>query len=176
MTTETTKVDTTFVEPNIDFSSVDIVPIEQVEPEQQVESDETEAREVEQQPQPSVENAEEDLMLLSSGIWSMPGMIFNRLEPLSEEQVKGWNRQLYLYCQKKGIDPFSYLFDEFGLLLSTVTLGAGIFRDYQDKYPKNQKRELTSKERMKEGVEDYEHHKDVEREAQQKEDDIDGKE
>lgn len=162
MTTETTKVDTTFVEPNIDFSSVNIVPIEQVESESQEQPDETEVEGPEQQVQPSVENIEGDLMLLSSGIWSMPGMIFNRLTPLSEEQVKGWNRQLYLYCQKKGIDPFTYLFDELGLLLSTVTLGAGIFRDYQDKYPKNQKRELTSKERMKEGVEDAIHLEEVE--------------
>ena len=70
-------------------------------------------------------------------------------------------------------NPFEYLFDELGLLMSTVTLGAGVYRDYQKEYPKHKKREenMTGKEKIKEGIEDFEHHKDVEKKKEEQNND-----
>lgn len=163
-----------FVESDISFDSVkvNIAPIEQVDsdPEQKEQNETGEAPEQNGTPPVSTDQTEEDLMLLSVSLWSMPSLIFKKLEPLSEEQIKGWNRQFYLYCQKKGIDPFDYLFDELGILMSTLTLGIGMYHDYQDKYPKHKKEpeNMTSEEKIKSGTADFDHAKQIEKEAEEK--------
>ena len=143
-----------FSEPNISFdnTNVRIVPITPEEPEEQPEESEEPA----QQP---IVNQESDLMVLSSGLWSLPKLIFDKLEPLPPEQVEAWNRQLFIYCEKKGIDPFEYLFDELGMVFSTLTLGTVVYRDYKLKYPKQKRKDNGGKE--------YEHQKKLNEEEKE---------
>lgn len=105
-------------------------------------------------------------MFMSETIWSLPCIVWDKIPAREPEKLKAWNKQFYRYCVKKGINPFEYFFDELPIIISTVGLAGGLWRDYKGAYSNNGKME--SKEDKKLSA-DYEHEKQV---AEQKEKDI----
>lgn len=77
---------------------------------------------------------EEELLFLSESLWGIPGMFFEKLPERNPEKIKKWNHHLYLYCVKKGINPFEYVADELPLVIITAGLASGLWRDYRDAY------------------------------------------
>lgn len=69
-----------------------------------------------------------DLVMLTVNI---PGMFGNPHLERSEAQCTPFGRQLHRYCQKKGIDPADYIFDEFGLAVTGAALIGGIWADHK---------------------------------------------
>ncbi|MHC1576729.1 MAG: hypothetical protein ACXQTE_05185 [Methanosarcinaceae archaeon] len=49
----------------------------------------------------------------------------------SEEEITPFATNLYRYCEKKGIDPSDYIFEEFGLITSGLGLVAGMIIEYK---------------------------------------------
>lgn len=86
--------------------------------------------------QPQMMNEDEMTGLLTA-LLTLPTIIKPKLPPRTPEQIKPFAHELTLYCQKKGINARDYLFDELGLVLTGVTLGAGIYQDYQKAYGKD---------------------------------------
>ncbi len=109
---------------------------------------------------------EEDLMFISESVASLPSIFFPKVPLRTKEQLTPFNHQFYRYCKKKGINPFEFFFDEFGLLMAGAGLAGGIWRDYKDNYGSARKEE--SKQDKKLSAE-YEHEKQV---AEQKEKDL----
>lgn len=115
------------------------------------------------------EYTEDDLLFLTESVASLPSIIFPKIPLRTREQIEPFNKQFFKYCKKKGINPYEYFFDEFGLVIAGVGLAGGIWRDYKDNY-KGAKEEKPGDKKLSA---DFEHAKQV---AEQKEKDIkDGK-
>lgn len=113
---------------------------------------------------------EEDVMFISESVASLPSIFFPKVPLRTKEQVIPFNHQFYRYCKKKGINPFEFFFDEFGLLMAGAGLAGGIWRDYKDNYGSTRREETKEDKKLSA---DFEHEKQV---AEQKEKDIrDGK-
>ena len=113
---------------------------------------------------------EEDVMFITESVVSLPSIFFPKVPLRTKEQIIPFNHQFYRYCKKKGINPFEYFFDEFGLAMAGLGLAGGIWRDYKEQYSKNGKEETREEKKLSS---DFEHAKQV---AEQKEKDIlDGK-
>lgn len=132
----------------------------------------------EQQPAPegpkapqdvSDDYTEDDVMFISESLTALPCIFFPKIPVRTKEQLRPFNHQFYVYCKKKGINPFEFFFDEFGLVISGLGVAGGIWRDYKEQYGSS-----TGKEQKKEDRKlsaDYEHEKQV---AEQKQKDIQG--
>lgn len=105
--------------------------------------------------------SETDLMSLSEALWSIPSLVWNKIPQRTTEQLTPFNKALYIYCMRKGIDPYEYFFDEFPLVLAVIGVGGGIYRDYRDAYPKKDKNKTA------EGDKDYEHQREVDEQRKQ---------
>lgn len=113
---------------------------------------------------------EEDLIFLTESVVTLPSIIFPKIPPRTKEQIAPFNHQLYLYCKKKGLNPYEYFFDEFGIAMAGLGLAAGIYRDYKENYGNGAKEETRENKKLSS---DFDHANKV---AQQKEQDIkDGK-
>lgn len=109
---------------------------------------------------------EDDLLFISQACWSIPQMIWPKLDDPDRDRVEQFNKQFYRYCRKKGIDPFEWFFDEFGLVVATIGVAAPMVRDYRAKYVDGKKAEKEEGEKKAEkGAEDYEHKKKVDEQA-----------
>jgi len=106
----------------------------------------------------------EETLFLSKMLWNIPTIIFSDMAALPEEDIKSWNEQLFLYCKRKNLNIYDYLFDEFGLVIATVTLGSKTYKNYKTM---NQGKQA-EKEEVKHGDLDYQHYKDVEQAAVEK--------
>jgi hypothetical protein len=78
-------------------------------------------------------------ILAESIINTLPLAIWPKLPPIKEEQINAFNRELYLYCQRKGINPMDYLFDEFGLVVCGLGIASVHYSNYQEFYGKGKK-------------------------------------
>jgi len=84
---------------------------------------------------------EDEVTGLLSAVFIMPTMFLPKLPARTPEQIKPFAHELTLYCIKKNINVRDYLFDELGLVLTGVTLGAGMWNDYTKAYPKDTKKQ-----------------------------------
>lgn len=50
----------------------------------------------------------------------------------SEEQCAPFAKELHKYCEKKGLDPRDWFFDEFGMVMTGFGLIGGMYRDHKD--------------------------------------------
>ena len=83
----------------------------------------------------------EDCEMICNSLINIPAVFIGDYLMRTPEQVKPFATQLYLYCMKKGIDPMSYFFDEFGLVIAGANLAGGLYKDW-----KNHKEEEKLKE------------------------------
>lgn len=109
---------------------------------------------------------EDDLMFITESVTSLPSIFFPKVPLRKKEQLTPFNHQFYRYCKKKGINPFEYFFDEFGLFMAGMGLAGGIWRDYKEHYSKNGK-ELTREDKKLSS--DFDHEQQI---AASKEKDI----
>ncbi len=105
-------------------------------------------------------------MFITESVASLPSIFFPKVPLRTKEQLTPFNHQFYRYCKKKGINPFEYFFDEFGLAMAGMGLAGGIWRDYKEHYSKNGKEETREEKKLSS---DFDHAKKV---AEQKEKDI----
>ncbi len=101
---------------------------------------------------------EEDVMFLTENIASLPSIFFEKIPLRTNAQLQPFNHQFYRYCKKKGINPFEYFFDEFGLIVAGLGLASGIWRDYKENYGRNGKTQSTEDKKLSS---DYEHAKQI---------------
>ncbi len=106
---------------------------------------------------------EEDLLFLTSAIWSLPNVIWERVPVPNADKLAKWNYQFYRYCVKKGINPYDYLFDELPLVIATVAVAGDMWKEYKLAAPPEE-----GKKPVK-GAEDWQHEKDL---AARKEQDL----
>jgi len=97
---------------------------------------------------------EDDGLFLSEALWSLPGIIFDRIPEPDPVKLRKWNGVFYRYCLKKGINPFEILFDELPLVIATAGLAAPMWKAYKASTPSEEKK-------PEKGAEDYEHEKKV---------------
>ena len=107
-----------------------------------------------------VEVTEEEMMDFTAALFSLPTIVWDKIPQRTTKQLTPFNRALYIYCNKKGIDPYDYFFDEFPLLLAGIGVCGGIYRDYKELYPK--KEENKKKDAWKEDTVKYNVEKDKE--------------
>lgn len=62
---------------------------------------------------------------------NLPGLFGKDYLKRTDEQCKPFARELYKYCNKKGIDPREYVFDEMGMCLAGAELLGGMYADHQ---------------------------------------------
>ena len=82
--------------------------------------------------------SDDECLSLSMMVWNMPSMIYGQHLERTEAQVRPFARELCIYCNNKGINPRDYLFDEFGLLLATLVIGGGLWKE-QKAHKRNNK-------------------------------------
>lgn len=83
---------------------------------------------------------ESDLMFISTTLWTLPSVIVEDVPEPEESDLQNFNRQFYLYCVRKGINPYDYFFDEFPLAIAAISMGAKMYKGYviNSKKRKNQ--------------------------------------
>jgi len=106
---------------------------------------------------------EDDCLFLSEALWSLPGILVDRIPQPDPGKLQKWNSVLFRYCVKKGINPFDYLFDELPLIIATAGLAAPMWKAYQVSAPPKEPAKPAR------GTEDYDHEKEV---ARQKAEDL----
>jgi hypothetical protein len=97
-------------------------------------------------------------ILAESLINTLPLAIFPKLPAIEPEKVNAFNHELYLYCQRKGINPMDYLFDEFGLVVCGVGIAATHYTNWKELYGKDAKAKQESG-----GNPAYDHAKELEK-------------
>ena len=121
----------TFTDLDINFDSIGIKPIEQpVQEGEPVEGSGEEPVEEEKEAQAATE---EDTLLLAETLWSTPHLFIERIRSPDEAKVAAWNKQLFLYCQRKGINVMDYFFDELPLIIATATIAIPLYQDWKVK-------------------------------------------
>ncbi len=110
--------------------------------------------------------SEEDLLFITESVVSLPSIFLPKIPLRTKEQIAPFNHQFYRYCKKKGINPFEFFFDEFGLMMAGAGLAGGIYRDYKEHYSNGKKPETKEDKKL---ASDFEHAKQV---AEQKAKDI----
>lgn len=115
--------------------------VEDIELEKEGEEEEEEKGDGEgEEEAPDIDYTQGDVDNLCEMLIGLPALFFGDHLIRTKEQVKPFARQLYLYCQKKGINPLDYFFDELGLALAGGVLVRGMWDDHKKEKAK-QKRE-----------------------------------
>lgn len=86
-------------------------------------------------PSPSSQSEEklvpDDTLFISEMLLnSVPAVFIPAMPARSQDQVEGFNNALVKYCERKGINIFDYLFDEFELVIVVAGLLGSYRRDY----------------------------------------------
>ena len=106
----------------------------------------------------ALDYTEEDVAQMVEIVCSTPTMYLDKLPVRTPEQIKPFSHQLYLYCVKKKINPYDYLFDEMGIVITGIGLFGGFYKDYKQEYGK-EKDKRTDKQRKLDA--DFDHQKTV---------------
>lgn len=81
----------------------------------------------------------EDVFFISDALLNLPTVIWTKLPERDPEKVKTFNEQFWKYCVRKGIDPWDYFFDEFGIIMAVVPIAKSYMDDYKEHYSKEAK-------------------------------------
>lgn len=109
---------------------------------------------------------EDDVMFITESVASLPSIFLPKIPLRTQDQLIPFNHQFYRYCKKKGINPFEFFFDEFGLFMAGAGLAGGIWRDYKEQYGSGRKEQTREDKKLSA---EFEHEKQV---AEQKEKDL----
>ena len=90
----------------------------------------------------------ESFQPLLNSLINVPGLYFGTWWIRTPEQTDIFAKELYVYCQKKGINIREYMFEELPLLLVGAQLAGGIYSDYKLQKPKKEKEKDVDKDRL----------------------------
>ena len=93
----------------------------------------------------------DDSKNICQAMWNIPSVIFGEHLILEESQTNGFAKQFHIYCVKKGVNPFEYLFDEFGLVIAALPI-VQYMRTEHTKF--KEIKEKTKRDKEREGEED----------------------
>lgn len=113
---------------------------------------------------------DEQVLNFLKGVLTLPHVFLSKIPTRTDEQLMPFCHELNLYCTKKGIDIRTYIFDEFGLIVTGCALGYGYVEDYRKFY--KGKKEQTKEEKHLDA--DYDHAKEVEEKNKQTEEKKEG--
>ena len=89
--------------------------------------------------------SKEDAKFFGDLIWNIPEAIFGEYMTVDQKLKTNWSLQFFSYCERKGLDPYSYMFDELGLVLATGVIATNLAAKYR-----THKKELEKAEEEKE--------------------------
>ena len=64
----------------------------------------------------------DDSKNICQAMWNIPSVFFGEHLIVEETQTNGFAKQFHIYCIKKGINPYNYFFDEFGLVMAALPI------------------------------------------------------
>jgi hypothetical protein len=101
---------------------------------------------------------EEDTYFISLAVVDvLPHLFFSKLAKPPDEMVKSINSSFLRYCNKKGINPSEYIFDEMELCLGLAQVFIFYKESYDKEYPKKKKEiEIKPEEPVKKVIENGE--------------------
>ena len=109
------KPTTEFTDANVGVEELPPTPIEQP-------PIEGGAIEGEEAPPEEEEFSLEDSQNICQAMWNIPSVIFGEHLVLDGSQTNSFAKQFHIYCEKKGINPYDYFFDEFGLIMVAIPI------------------------------------------------------
>lgn len=112
--------------------------------------------ETDQPTQTNIDFSIEDLAFISESLINLPTMIWDKLPQRKPEQIESFNKAFFRYCQKKNINPFDYLFEEFEILIIVLGIVGSYRRDHKEFYGKEKETKDTDKLNI-----DHSHYQDV---------------
>lgn len=86
-------------------------------------------------------------------IVNIPGMFGMSHLARDEQQCAPFAKELHKYCERKGLDPRDWFFDEFGMCLTGFGLIGGMWKDHKE-YKAEHKNDKKKKVNVGSGVED----------------------
>ena len=105
-----------FTNANVEVEELSLTEIEQLTAEREQEEIEGEEEQVEE------EFSSDDSKNICQAMWNIPSVIFGEHLIVEETQTNGFAKQFHIYCIKKGINPYDYFFDEFGLVMAALPI------------------------------------------------------
>ena len=73
----------------------------------------------------------EECESLARMVWNLPGMFIGDHLIRSDEQIKLFAKEMFLYCSKKGIDPRDYVGDWMPLAMIGGSMALGMIKDHK---------------------------------------------
>lgn len=107
----------------------------------------------------------EDIFFISDALLNLPTVIWTKLPERDPERIKTFNEQFHKYCVRKGINPWDYFLDEFGMIMAIIPIAKSYRDDYGELYTKPKKDKAKGKLDV-----DHENYMRVEEEKEAKED------
>lgn len=108
-------------EPTTEFTKADVV-VEELPPTIIEQPPTEEPAEGEEAPPEEEEFSLDDSRNICQAMWNIPSVIFGEHLIVEEAQTNGFAKQFHIYCIKKGINPYEYFFDEFGLVIAALPI------------------------------------------------------
>ena len=103
-----------FANPEVEIEELSLTQIEQPPTEGEGEGGRTSSEEE--------EFSLDDSKNICQAMWNIPSVIFGEHLIVEESQTNGFAKQFHIYCIKKGINPYDYFFDEFGLVMAALPI------------------------------------------------------
>jgi hypothetical protein len=100
----------------------------------------------EEEKKPDTSFSKEDSKFFAQMIWNIPPAVMGDYLTVDEKLVNTWGEQLFAYCERKGLNPYDYLFDELGLVMSTGVIAASLVAKYK-KHKKEEKEKEDAEEK-----------------------------
>lgn len=105
----------------------------------------------------------QDVYFISDALLNLPTVIWTKLPERDPEKIKVFNQEFHRYCVRKGVNPWDYFFEEFGLAMAVLPILVSYRTDYIELYSK------PKKDKVKHGLDvDHENYMKTENEREEK--------
>lgn len=74
----------------------------------------------------------EDSQNICQALWNVPSVLLGEHLILEATQTNSFAKQFHIYCIKKGINPYDYFFDEFGIAMAGLPLVQHLFKAHRE--------------------------------------------
>ena len=73
-----------------------------------------------------------DSQSICQSLWNIPAVFLGDHLILEATQTNSFAKHFHIYCIKKGIDPFDYFFDEFGIAMAALPLAQSLLKAHRE--------------------------------------------